>query len=58
MPGLDEVLHSGLVPDRSHPVGGEPGAGKTVRGLHYLSASVEADETRLFINLEETPELT
>jgi len=56
--GLDEILDGGLVPGRSYLVRGEPGAGKTILGFHYLTAGVEAGETGLFINLEEAEEDT
>lgn len=51
--GLDEILHGGLIPSRSYLVRGKPGTGKTILGLHYLTAGVENDETTLFVNLEE-----
>jgi len=52
--GLDSILHGGVIPERSYTVRGEPGTGKTILGLHYLTTGIEADETSLFINLEET----
>jgi circadian clock protein KaiC len=51
--GLDDVLHGGLIAGRSYLVHGEPGTGKTILGLHYLTHGVAQDETALFINLEE-----
>ncbi len=51
--GLDTVLEGGLVPNRSTLVRGPPGAGKTLFGLHYLTAGVAAGETSLFINMGE-----
>src|SRR5262245_46940138 len=36
--GLDYILHGGLLPGRAYLVHGEPGAGKTTLGLHFLSA--------------------
>jgi circadian clock protein KaiC len=51
--GLDEVLHGGLIPGRSYLVRGDPGTGKTILGFNYLLAGVAADETVLYINLEE-----
>lgn len=53
VPGLDEILDGGLIPGRSYLVRGEPGAGKTILGFHYLTAGADAGETGLFINLEE-----
>jgi len=52
--GLDSILHGGLIPERSYLLRGEPGTGKTILGLHYLTTGTTADETSLFINLEET----
>jgi circadian clock protein KaiC len=52
--GLDSILHGGVIPERSYTVRGEPGTGKTILGLHYLTTGIEAEETSLFINLEET----
>ncbi|SDX84807.1 ATPase domain-containing protein [Halobellus clavatus] len=53
VPGLDEILHGGLIPERSYLVRGAPGTGKSILGMHYLTAGVETGETALFINLEE-----
>ena len=52
--GFDEILHGGLIPERSYLVRGQPGTGKTILGLHYLTTGISEDETALFINLEET----
>jgi circadian clock protein KaiC len=54
IPGLDEILNGGLLPERSYMVRGEPGTGKSILGLHYLVAGAEQGETSLYINLEET----
>lgn len=54
VPGIDEILQGGLVPNRSYTVRGEPGTGKTILGMHYLTEGVAQEETSLFINLEET----
>jgi len=53
IPGLDEILHGGLIPERSYIVRGRPGTGKTILGLHYLTTGASNDESALFINLEE-----
>ncbi|MFB6301386.1 MAG: ATPase domain-containing protein [Haloferacaceae archaeon] len=52
--GLDDILHGGLLPDRSYMVRGQPGTGKSILALHYLTAADARDETSLYINLEET----
>jgi circadian clock protein KaiC len=54
--GLDTVLDGGLIPGRSYLLCGEPGTGKTLFGAQFLAAGVDADETALFVNLEEAPE--
>lgn len=51
--GLDRVLLGGLIENRSYVVAGRAGAGKTILGLAFLDAGVRADETALFVNLEE-----
>jgi circadian clock protein KaiC len=51
--GLDQVLHGGLIPERGYMLRGEPGAGKTILALHFLTSGASEDETSLFINLEE-----
>jgi len=51
--GLDKILHGGLIADRNYMIRGPPGAGKTILAFHFLTAGVAADETVLFINLEE-----
>ncbi|WP_158059687.1 ATPase domain-containing protein [Halorussus halophilus] len=53
--GLDDILQGGLVPNRSYLVRGDPGTGKTILGLNFLTAKRE-DETALYVNLEETEE--
>lgn len=52
VPGLDEVLHGGLIPKRSYLIDGGPGSGKTTLGLHYLLAG--ENDTSLFISLGES----
>ena len=51
--GLDEILHGGLIPERSYMLRGPAGSGKTILGLHVLERGLREDETGLFINLEE-----
>jgi circadian clock protein KaiC len=51
--GLDEILHGGLIPERSYMLRGPAGSGKTILGLHVLEQGLREDETGLFINLEE-----
>src|SRR6185369_5804723 len=54
--GLDEVLHGGLLPGRTYLVRGGPGTGKTMLGLHFLTAAAARKERALFITVEESTE--
>ena len=51
--GLDEILDGGLIRGRNVLVRGSPGSGKTIFGLHFLSAGIDAEETALYINMGE-----
>jgi len=53
VPGLDEVLHGGLVPHRACLVRGSAGTGKTTLGFHFLLAGAAEGERGLFISLGE-----
>ncbi len=57
IPGLDEVLDGGLIPQRSYLVRGGPGTGKTTLGLHFLAAGASRGESVLFISLTESEEV-
>ncbi len=54
--GLDEVLHGGLIAGRTYVVGGGPGSGKTMLGLHFLTAGAAKGERAMFITVEEPTE--
>jgi circadian clock protein KaiC len=54
LPGLDEVLHGGMIPERAYLVRGGPGTGKTTLGLHFLMAGVAGGEKALLITLESS----
>ena len=56
VPGLDEVLHGGLIPSRFYLIDGDPGAGKTTLALQYLLNGVKAGESCLYVTLSETKE--
>lgn len=56
VPGLDEVLHGGLLPNRLYLIEGSPGAGKTTLALQYLLEGVRLGERCLYITLSETRE--
>ena len=54
--GLDEVIHGGLIPGCAYLVRGGPGSGKTILGLHFLSAGAVNGEPVLYITLGEPEE--
>jgi circadian clock protein KaiC len=56
IPGFDDVIQGGLVPDRLYLVDGEPGAGKTTFALQYLLEGVRLGERCLYVTLSETKE--
>jgi circadian clock protein KaiC len=53
VPGLDEVLYGGLLPGQAYLVRGGPGTGKTILGLHFLTAGMAGGEPALYINMAE-----
>lgn len=53
MSGFDEITNGGYLDGRSYMVRGEPGVGKTLLGLHFLSAGLEKGERALFVNMGE-----
>lgn len=53
IPNADRVLNGGLLPESATLVRGAPGAGKTIFGLHYLTAERDRGTTNLYINLGE-----
>jgi len=56
VPGLDDVLHGGLIANRLYLVDGNPGAGKTTLALQYLLEGRRAGERCLYVTLSETKE--
>ena len=52
--GLDDILGSGLPPDRLYLIQGDPGTGKTTLALQFLIEGVKRGEKVLFITLSET----
>ncbi|RDZ53173.1 recombinase RecA [Haloferax sp. Atlit-4N] len=56
IPGLDTVLHGGFARGRMYLVRGEPGAGKSLLGAHFLEAGLEADESVVYMHGEESKE--
>lgn len=55
VPGLDKMLHGGLVPGRPYILSGPPGAGKTTLAVQFLREGLEGGERCLFVALEEPP---
>jgi circadian clock protein KaiC len=54
VPGLEEILGGGFIPRRAYLVRGAPGSGKTILGLHFLTAGALQGEPCLFVTLGET----
>lgn len=54
VPGLDEVLHGGLLSGRLYLVDGNPGAGKTTLAIQYLLEGLRAGERCLYVTLSES----
>lgn len=54
VPGLDDVLHGGLLPGRLYLLDGNPGAGKTTLALQYLLEGVRNGENCMYVTLSET----
>jgi circadian clock protein KaiC len=53
IPGLDKMLHGGLIEGRPYLVTGGPGAGKSIFVMQYLMQSIRKGEDSLYITLEE-----
>jgi len=51
--GLDEMLHGGLLADRTYLVTGGPGAGKTILCMQFLMEGVRLNDKCLYVALEE-----
>ena len=53
IPGLDKMLHGGLIEGRPYLVTGGPGAGKSIFVMQFLMQSIRKGEDSLYITLEE-----
>ncbi len=53
---LDEIMQGGYIPRRSYMIRGDPGAGKTTVGLHFLVAGAARGELTLYITVGESEE--
>ena len=51
--GLDDVIHGGLLPQRSCVIRGGPGTGKTTVGVHFLAEGAARGESTLLISFGE-----
>lgn len=56
VPGLDAMLDGGLVAHASSLLLGPPGCGKTLLGLHFLSAGARERQPGLFFGFSESPQ--
>jgi len=56
IPGLDTMLHGGLIPGRVYLVKGAPGTGKTTLAMHFAMAGVANSGNVLYVTLEEPAE--
>ena len=56
IPGLDQLLNSGLPINRMYLIEGEPGTGKTTLALQFLLEGRRRGERGLYVTLSETTE--
>ncbi len=55
IPGLDEVLHGGLLRGRTYLVSGETGTGKTIFALSFLMNGIlKFGEAGIYVSVDET----
>jgi len=54
VPGLDDILHGGLIAERFYLIDGNPGAGKTTLALQFLLEGLRIGERCLYVTLSET----
>lgn len=55
IPGLDELLHGGLLRATTTLIAGDPGVGKTVTALHFLLNGALQGEPGAYISFQEDP---
>jgi len=53
VPGFDEILGGGFLPNRAYLVSGPPGTGKTTLGWHFLTAGAALGESALYVTFAE-----
>ena len=56
VPGLAAMLDGGLLPGSSTLLVGNPGAGKTLTGMHFVVAGAERGEPGLIAGFHESPQ--
>ena len=57
IPGLDEMLHGGFLPQSANLVEGAPGTGKSTLGMQFIyHGIVDYDEPGLILTFEESPQ--
>ncbi len=57
IPGLDEMLMGGFIPETANLVEGAPGTGKTTLGMQFIHHGIVAhDEPGLILTFEEFPQ--
>jgi circadian clock protein KaiC len=56
VPGLDAMLDGGLLTGSSTLLAGNPGAGKTLTGMHFIAAGAERGEPGLIAGFHESPQ--
>jgi circadian clock protein KaiC len=54
VPGLDQILHGGFIPQALNLLSGGPGTGKTTAALQFLLAGVQQGEPGLHVTLAQT----
>ena len=54
IPGLDYILHGGLIAHRLYLLDGHPGAGKTTAALQFLLEGLRNKERCMYVTLSET----
>jgi circadian clock protein KaiC len=54
IPGLDYILHGGLIPYRLYLLDGHPGAGKTTAALQFLLEGMRNNERCMYVTLSES----
>lgn len=54
VPGMDEILHGGMLPGRLYVLRGVPGVGKTTFGLQFLLEGARRGERLLYFSFSQT----